>query len=272
MDLLLNGKLALVTGSTAGIGLAIAEGLAREGASVIVNGRSKPRVVNAVEAIRQKYSGSTVEGFAGDLSTAETFESLKTEHPDLDILVNNLGIFNPQPFEEISDEEWRRFFEVNVLSGVRLSRYYLPRMKRKNWGRIVFISSESAIQIPVEMIHYGCTKTAQLAISRGLAESTVGTGVYRQRGSSRADRLRGSERFRLQVGGTDKAIGDRVRKILFRKLAPDEPFGAVCDTGGGCKSSCLCVQPAGVGDERCLPTSRWRGDTIDRLGSVGVRN
>jgi NAD(P)-dependent dehydrogenase (short-subunit alcohol dehydrogenase family) len=177
MDVLLKEKLAMVSGSTAGIGLAIAEGLAREGATVIVNGRSKPRVANAVETIRQKHPGSKLEGFAGDLSTAEGFELLKSEYPDLDILVNNLGIFNPQPFEEISDQEWRKFFEVNVLSGVRLSRYYLPRMKNKNWGRIVFISSESAVQIPLEMIHYGCTKTAQLAISRGLAESTVGTGV-----------------------------------------------------------------------------------------------
>src|SRR5271165_6539406 len=177
MNLLLKEKLALVSGSTAGIGLAIAEGLARESATVIVNGRSKPRVANAIETIRQKYPESQVEGFAGDLSTVEGFDLLKNEYPDVDILVNNLGIFNPQPFEEISDEEWRRFFEVNVLSGVRLSRYYLPRMKDKGWGRIVFISSESAIQIPVEMIHYGCTKTAQLAISRGLAESTVGTGV-----------------------------------------------------------------------------------------------
>jgi len=177
MNLLLKEKLALVSGSTAGIGLAIAEGLARESATVIVNGRSEPRVANAIETIRQKYPGSQVEGFAGDLSTVEGFDLLKNEYPDVDILVNNLGIFNPQPFEEISDKEWRRFFEVNVLSGVRLSRYYLPRMKSKGWGRIVFISSESAIQIPVEMIHYGCTKTAQLAISRGLAESTVGTGV-----------------------------------------------------------------------------------------------
>src|SRR5271166_6992804 len=177
MDLLLKEKLALVSGSTAGIGLAIAEGLARESATVIVNGRSEPRVANAIEMIRQKYPGSQVEGFAGDLSTVEGFDLLKNEYPDVDILVNNLGIFNPQPFEEISDDEWRRFFEVNVLSGVRLSRHYLGRMKQKNWGRIVFISSESAVQIPAEMIHYGFTKTAQLAVSRGLAEITAGTGV-----------------------------------------------------------------------------------------------
>jgi len=177
MDLQLQKKLALVTGSTAGIGYAIAEGLAREGATVIVNGRAALRLDHAVEAIRSKYPGCQVEGFAGDLSTVEACNALTARYPAIDILVNNLGIFNPQPFEEINDDEWRRFFEVNVLSGVRLSRAYLPPMKQKNWGRIVFISSESAIQIPVEMIHYGCTKTAQLAISRGLAESTVGTGV-----------------------------------------------------------------------------------------------
>jgi NAD(P)-dependent dehydrogenase (short-subunit alcohol dehydrogenase family) len=177
MDLLLKGKLALVTGSTAGIGFAIAEGLARESATVIVNGRSEDRAAKALKNIRAKIPHANVEAFAGDLSTEETFEALKSRYPEIDILVNNLGIFNPQPFEEISDDEWRRFFEVNVLSGVRLSRYYLPRMKGKGWGRIVFISSESAVQIPVEMIHYGSTKTAQLAISRGLAETTGGTGV-----------------------------------------------------------------------------------------------
>jgi len=177
MDLQLREKLALVTGSTAGIGYAIAEGLAREGASVIVNGRAAPRLKSAVEAIRSKYPNSNVEGFQGDLSSAEGCNALASKYPAIDILVNNLGIFNPQPFEEINDDEWRKFFEVNVLSGVRLSRAYLPAMKQKNWGRVVFISSESAIHIPVEMIHYGFTKTAQLAISRGLAETTAGTGV-----------------------------------------------------------------------------------------------
>ena len=220
MDLLLNEKLALVSGSTAGIGLAIAEGLAREGATVIVNGRSKPRVANAIETIRQKYPGSKLEGFAGDLSTAEGFELLKSEYPDLDILVNNLGIFNPQPFEEISDEEWRRFFEVNVLSGVRLSRYYLPRMKNKNWGRIVFISSESAIQIPVEMIHYGCTKTAQLAISRGLAESTVGTGVTVNAVLPGPTASEGVSDFVAKLAEETKQSAAEFEKVFFEKVRP----------------------------------------------------
>jgi len=177
MDLQLSNKVALVTGSTAGIGAEVAAGLAREGAVAIVNGRTEQRVTSAMRSIQQRLPKAKVEGFAGDLATAEGFNALKAKYPKLDILVNNLGIFNPQPFEDITDEEWRRFFEVNVLSGVRLSRYYLPIMKEKDWGRIIFISSESGIQIPVEMIHYGFTKTAQLAISRGLAETTTNTGV-----------------------------------------------------------------------------------------------
>jgi NAD(P)-dependent dehydrogenase (short-subunit alcohol dehydrogenase family) len=220
MNLLLKEKLALISGSTAGIGLAIAEGLAREGATVIVNGRSKPRVANAIETIRQKHPGSEVEGFAGDLSTVEGVESLKTEYPDVDILVNNLGIFNPQPFEEISDEEWRRFFEVNVLSGVRLSRYYLPRMKNKGWGRIVFISSESAIQIPVEMIHYGCTKTAQLAISRGLAESTVGTGVTVNSVLPGPTASEGVSDFVAKLAGQTHQSAAEFEKYFFEKVRP----------------------------------------------------
>jgi NAD(P)-dependent dehydrogenase (short-subunit alcohol dehydrogenase family) len=175
MDLKLAGKTALVTGSTAGIGFAIAAGLAQEGASVIVNGRTQARVDEAIA----KLGGAKVKllGLAADLGTASGVQSALAKFSDVDILINNLGIFEPKPFEEIPDEDWFRFFEVNVMSGVRLSRHYLPRMKKKNWGRIIFISSESAVQIPAEMIQYGMTKTAQLAISRGLAETTVGTGV-----------------------------------------------------------------------------------------------
>ncbi|HEX3443490.1 MAG TPA: SDR family oxidoreductase [Chthoniobacterales bacterium] len=177
MDLQLRGKLALVTGSTAGIGFAIAQGLAREGARVIVNGRSEQRVSKATDAIKQKHGSTEIEGFVGDLSIAEVAIRLATRYSDLDILINNLGIFEPKPFVEITDQEWMHFFEVNVLSGIRLARFYLPRMLKKDWGRIIFISSESAVQIPAEMIHYGTTKTAQLAVSRGLAELTVGSGV-----------------------------------------------------------------------------------------------
>jgi len=171
MDLQLNGKTALVSGSTAGIGLAIAQALAREGASVIVNGRTEERVQAAMKASGAAY------GMAVDLATEAGARQLFERFGEVDILVNNLGIFEPKPFGEITDDDWRRFFEVNVLSGVRLSRQYIGPMKQKNWGRIVFISSESALQIPPEMIHYGMTKTAQLAVSRGLAETTAGTGV-----------------------------------------------------------------------------------------------
>jgi NAD(P)-dependent dehydrogenase (short-subunit alcohol dehydrogenase family) len=171
MDLKLNGKTALISGSTKGIGFAVAELLAREGAKVIVNGRTEDAVAQARKAI----PGS--EGFAADLASAPGCIALVEKFPDVDILVNNLGIFERKSFEEITDEEWQRFFDVNVMSGVRLSRAYLPGMKKRGWGRVVFISSESAIQIPDNMIHYGMTKTAQLAISRGLAETCVGTQV-----------------------------------------------------------------------------------------------
>ena len=176
MDLKLKGKLALVTGSTAGIGFAIAAALAGEGARVIVNGRAQASVDEAAEKLRSS-TGGEILGFAGDLSTADAADELVRHHPGVEILVNNLGIFEPKPFEEIPDRDWVRFFEVNLLSGVRLARLYLPAMKKANWGRIIFISSESAVQIPAEMIHYGMTKTAQLAVSRGLAESVAGTGI-----------------------------------------------------------------------------------------------
>jgi NAD(P)-dependent dehydrogenase (short-subunit alcohol dehydrogenase family) len=175
MDLHLQGKRALITGSTAGIGFAIADLLAREGAIVFVNGRTQARVDDAVRRIGG--SPGTARGIAADLATAEGADRVIGETGDLDILVNNLSIFEPKAFEEISDADWLRFFETNVMSGVRLARHYLPGMKTRGWGRIVFISSESALQIPSEMIHYGMTKTAQLAISRGLAETTIGTEV-----------------------------------------------------------------------------------------------
>jgi NAD(P)-dependent dehydrogenase (short-subunit alcohol dehydrogenase family) len=177
MDFGLKGKLAVVSGSTAGIGLAIATTLASEGAKVVVNGRTEARVNTALERIRHHHKTADVQGIAADLGTASGVETFVKQIPHADVLINNLGIFEPKPFAEISDADWLRFFEVNVLSGVRLVRHYLPGMLKKDWGRIIFISSESAVQIPAEMIHYGMTKTAQIAVARGLAESVAGTGV-----------------------------------------------------------------------------------------------
>lgn len=177
MDLGLKGKTAVVTGSTAGIGFAIAKVLAAEGAEVVVNGRTQARVDTALENIRTSVANSKIRGVAADLSSADGVASFTSQIPEIDILINNLGIFEPKPFAEIPDADWQRFFEVNVMSGVRLSRHYLPGMLRKDWGRIIFISSESGQQIPAEMIHYGMTKTAQIAVARGLAESVAGTKV-----------------------------------------------------------------------------------------------
>jgi NAD(P)-dependent dehydrogenase (short-subunit alcohol dehydrogenase family) len=177
MDLGLKGKIAVVSGSTAGIGFAIANTLAVEGAQVIINGRTQARVDSAVKKIRGATSKSDVRGVAGDLSTADGVQAFTKQVAEADILINNLGIFEPKPFAEIVDADWLRFFEANVMSGVRLSRQYLPGMLRKNWGRIIFISSESGQQIPAEMIHYGMTKTAQIAVARGLAESVAGTQI-----------------------------------------------------------------------------------------------
>jgi NAD(P)-dependent dehydrogenase (short-subunit alcohol dehydrogenase family) len=176
VDLKLNGRRALITGSTAGIGFAIATSLAREGARVIVTGRTQAGVTKAV-ADAKTATGGDIVGFAGDLGTDAAVKELVRLHSGIEIVVNNLGIFEPKPFEEISDADWMGFFEINVLSGVRLARLCLPAMKRANWGRIIFISSESALQIPVEMIHYGVTKTAQIALARGLAEAVAGTGI-----------------------------------------------------------------------------------------------
>jgi NAD(P)-dependent dehydrogenase (short-subunit alcohol dehydrogenase family) len=218
MNLNLTDKTALISGSTKGIGIAIATQFAHEGARVIVNGRSNNAITEALAHIRRAVPEARVESFAGDLSTAESVEALLLQFPSVDVLVNNLGIFEPKPFEDIPDEDWRRFFEVNVLSGVRLSRAYLPGMKQRDWGRIVFISSESGIQIPVEMIHYGTTKTAQLAVSRGLAETCAGTGVTVNAVLPGPTRSAGVDEFVIQLSGGQPF--EQFEKEFFTSVRP----------------------------------------------------
>lgn len=217
MDLKINGKLALVSGSTAGIGFAIASQLAAEGARVIVNGRSQEAVDSAVAKIG---GGGQALGFAGDLSTPEAAQAVVARFPGIEILVNNLGIFEPKAFEDIPDEDWRRFFDVNVLSGVRLARLCLPAMKRADWGRIIFISSESAIQIPAEMIHYGMTKTAQLAVARGLAESLAGTRITVNSVLPGPTRSRGVGDFVDALAKSDGKSFDEFEREFFEKVRP----------------------------------------------------
>jgi len=219
MDLDLKGKRALVSGSTAGIGLAIATTLAAEGARVILNGRSQASVDKAVAEVKAE-TGGDVEGFAGDLSTAAAAEDVARRYPDVAILVNNLGIFEPKPFEEIPDADWQRFFDVNVLSGVRLSRLFLPAMRQANWGRIIFISSESAVQIPLEMIHYGMTKTAQIAVARGLAEAVAGTGITVNSVLPGPTKSRGVVDFVDALSGDSGKSFEEFETEFFEKIRP----------------------------------------------------
>lgn len=232
MNIDLLGKTAIVTGSSAGIGYAIAKGLAAAGASVVVNGRSKAHVDQAVEALAAAVPAATIRGVAADLSTAAGCDALIGAEPRADILVNNTGIYRMQDFFDISDEEWTRFFETNVMSGVRLSRAYLPAMLERNWGRVVFISSESALNIPANMIHYGFTKTAYLAISRGLAKRTAGTGVTVNAvlpGPTLSEGVRNSLQEMAEKSGQsieDAGVAfvksQRPSSILERPTTPDE--------------------------------------------------
>jgi NAD(P)-dependent dehydrogenase (short-subunit alcohol dehydrogenase family) len=219
MDLHLKGKRALVTGSTAGIGYAIAERLAEEGASIIINGRKQEAVDQAVDALRAA-TGGEIDGFAGDLASSAAAEAVAERYPEIEILVNNLGIFEAKPFEAIPDADWQRFFDVNVLSGVRLARLYVPAMKRADWGRIIFISSESGIQIPAEMIHYGMTKTAQLAVSRGLAEALAGTGITVNSVLPGPTKSRGIDEFVESLAKTGGKSFAEFEAEFFAKVRP----------------------------------------------------
>ena len=224
MDLKLRGKRALVTGSTVGIGFAIASGLAREGAEVIVNGRSEKRVAEAVKRISSE-AGSQGLGIAADLGNAEGITRLAEKAGRVDVLVNNVGIFEPVPFLEIDDHAWLHIFEVNVMSGVRLARALLPGMVERGWGRVVFISSESGVQIPAEMVHYGVTKTAQLALSRGIAETMACTGVTVNSvlpGPTRSD---GVVEFLDKLAREQAAEADSLEESFVRTMRPSSLIG-----------------------------------------------
>jgi len=220
LDLDLRGKTALVSGSTAGIGFAIARGLAAQHARTIVSGRTQARVDEAIAAIRRDVPGADVAGFAADLTTADGSAAIVAAHPHVDVLVNNLGIFEAKAFAEIDDADWMHFFEANVLSGVRLSRAYLPTMRERKWGRIVFISSESGLQIPVEMIHYGVTKTAQIALARGLAEDVAGTGITVNSVLPGPTRSEGVESFVSDMAKQRNVSEDEMERDFFRTVRP----------------------------------------------------
>lgn len=220
MDLQLGNKRALVSGSSAGIGFAIAQALAREGASVVINGRTAERVQGAIKKIRDSGAKGELIASTADLASREGVETLLRQVPNVDILVNNLGIYEPKSFDQITDEDWERIFEVNVMSGIRLSRAYLPGMRKQNWGRIIFISSESGVNIPVEMIHYGLTKTAQLALSRGLAETTAGTGITVNSVLPGPTRSEGVEQFVEAMAKEKKTSAANVEKEFFQSVRP----------------------------------------------------
>ena len=220
MDLQLQNKSALVTGSTAGIGFSIAQKLSLEDVKVFINGRTEERVHQAMEQIKQTNPQAKLYAAIADVSTAEGVKRLIQEVPEVDILINNAGIYEVKPFVEITDEDWFHMFEVNVMSGVRLSRHYLNSMIKNNWGRIIFISSESGLQIPGEMIHYGMSKTAQLAVARGIAETLVGTNITVNSVLPGPTRSEGVNQFIDNLGKSQQKSAEQIEKEFFATVRP----------------------------------------------------
>ena len=220
MHLQLENKKALVTGSTAGIGLAIAESLIKEGAEVIINGRSNARVDRAIDSLQKSTGKSNISGVCADFGKVAEIDQLLKDIPEVDILVNNVGIFEPKDFTQIPDEDWYRLFDINVMSGIRLCRHYFPGMMERNWGRIIFISSESGVQIPAEMIHYGMTKTAQIAVSGGLARLTRGTGVTVNSVLPGSTMSEGAANFIQDLAQSKNKTSEEVEKEFFEEVRP----------------------------------------------------
>ncbi len=220
MDLKISGKIALITGSTQGIGFETARKLAQEGVNVIINGRNEKKVNNAVQKIKAEFPKIKVVGITADLKDNEGCNKLISKIPHIDILINNLGIFEPKEFKDITEQEWLHMFNVNVMSGVRLAQHYLSSMIDQNWGRIIFISSESAIQIPKEMIHYGMTKTAQISVSRGIAELTQGTNVTSNAILLGPSKSEGVVEFIENFAKQNNIKFEEVEKDFFKSVRP----------------------------------------------------
>ena len=270
MDLQLNGKTALVSGSTLGIGLAIARILAREGATVIVNGRTQARVDEAIARITKDNPNAKLRGAAGDLSTVQGIESVAKSLPDVDILVNNLGAFEAKSFFDITDGEWQRMWDTNVMAGVRLGRHYMRGMLGRNWGRIIFIASEAALDLSGGALHYGVTKTAVLGLSRGLAELTVGTAVTVNAVSSRANANGDHGRLAKRPRTAEGAHGSGSREGLLRDGAAGVAHPPLHRPVGDCCARRLRREPAIGRHERCIASRGRRNHPQHRLTRVAA--